>query len=437
MKSNILPQNTNKKLLFFWDVFITILATYAAIEIPLSIVAPYISSPFVSFMNMIIMLGFAIDFIIRLYITPKSSTTNNKITRHLDLKYYHKGWLLIDFISAIPFGLFMPFTATVFLRCISMLKVLRIVSFRTNWLTGVRINPIIIRLGYFCYFIALSAHWVACFWLSIRNSFNAVEVSKSLTNEYLRALYWSLTTITTIGYGDITPNLNKNIELVFTMFVQILGVGAYGYIIGNIANMLSNIDMAKVRHQERSDRMNSFMKSKKIPENLQEQVNQYYNYLWNTRRGYDDVTVLADLPESFRFEFALLLNKGIIEKAPLFSGATPALLREVIAQLKPAIFVPGDTICLHGEIGDKMYFINKGSVEVVSPDGGQVYATLNEGDFFGEIALLLKQPRNANIRAVDYCDLYTLDKASFDLAISNHPEFESHIKNMAKERMNK
>ncbi len=82
-----------------------------------------------------------------------------------------------------------------------------------------------------------------------------------------------------------------------------------------------------------------------------------------------------------------------------------------------------------------MYFINKGSAEVVSQDGKQVYAVLKEGDFFGEIALLLKQPRNATIRAYDYCDLYSLDKESFDDVISNYPAFEKHINKMAQERM--
>jgi CRP-like cAMP-binding protein len=60
---------------------------------------------------------------------------------------------------------------------------------------------------------------------------------------------------------------------------------------------------------------------------------------------------------------------------------------------------------------------------------------LHEGDFFGEIALLMKQPRNASIRAVGYCDLYSLSKESFDKVVSNYPDFERSLEGMAHERM--
>ena len=65
----------------------------------------------------------------------------------------------------------------------------------------------------------------------------------------------------------------------------------------------------------------------------------------------------------------------------------------------------------------------------------QLLELLGEGDFFGEVALLLKQPRNATIRSIGYCDLYSLNKESFDRVISYYTDFEKKIQQMARDRM--
>jgi voltage-gated potassium channel len=81
-----------------------------------------------------------------------------------------------------------------------------------------------------------------------------------------------------------------------------------------------------------------------------------------------------------------------------------------------------------------MYFISRGRVEVIAADGSTLLNTISEGDFFGEIALLFSQPRTASVRAVDYCDLYTLDKDTFDRVLTHYPAFAAHIRDMAYQR---
>jgi hypothetical protein len=412
---------------FYWDAWILLLITYTAIEVPLNFLPQYTPQASLYYvLNGIVSLFFIIDLYVRAK-DPKTTTGQ-----------YLRGWFVVDLLPAIPFELLLifggsGFTMPVVLTLFRVVKVLRVASFKPLWEYRINVNPGVIRLGFFFYYLMLSMHWISCGWIKMR----VPEVGATLTNTYLNAFYWCVTTITTIGYGDITPDHSRNIELLYTMAIQLLGAGAYGYIIANIATLLTNIDVAKTRHRERVDRVDNFMKSKKLPKVLQERVHHYYNYLWKSRQGYDDATILAELPDSFKYEFASLLNREILKKVPVFKGADPILLREIAVCLRPCIYTPSDAICTFGEIGDKMYFINKGIVEVTSQDGREVYATLKDGDFFGELALLLKQPRNATIRAVGYCDLYSLSKDSFDLAISNYPDFEKSIQKMANERMNK
>jgi voltage-gated potassium channel len=102
--------------------------------------------------------------------------------------------------------------------------------------------------------------------------------------------------------------------------------------------------------------------------------------------------------------------------------------------MTPIVYTPGDTIVKAGELGFDMYFISKGSVDVLSADELTHYATLTDGQFFGEIALLLSTPRTATIRAREYCDLYRLNKETFDRILNRYPGFKKNIEELAEKR---
>ena len=74
-------------------------------------------------------------------------------------------------------------------------------------------------------------------------------------------------------------------------------------------------------------------------------------------------------------------------------------------------------------------------VVLLGPDGASVVAVLTDGQFFGELSLLSSQPRNATLKAVDYCELYSLDKKTFERVLETFPEFREHIDRVASERL--
>jgi Cyclic nucleotide-binding domain/Ion transport protein len=334
-------------------------------------------------------------------------------------------WLVVDVIAAIPFR-FLPGGAL--LEPLRMVKLARIVQLLQRWRRHAVQNGTALLLASFAFWLLLIAHWLACGWLAL----GGIGPAGDDFTRYLHSLYWCITTLATVGYGDIVPKTNAQIG--YAMVVILLGVGVYGYVIGNVANLLANLDMAKRHHMENMERLVAFLRHRNIPIDLQRRLRDYYAYLWENRMGYDEASVMEDLPQGLRTEVALCLRRDFIERTPLFKNASHELVREIALQLRPAVFTPGEYIFRAGQHGRHMYFIGRGTVEIIVGDGKTVLTTLKDGDFFGELALLFSQRRTASVRAVDYCDLYSLDKETFEHAISRYPDFAAHIKDEAERR---
>lgn len=415
-----------------WDFFVFLTAIYAALIIPLSLVVPELYDIFVRWSFRGIWIVFVLDIIVH------ANTSIFREGRHITdrsavLREYFTGWFWVDLIAVIPtFYILarMPgsFSPLLFLLQLNpLIKLIKSKKILRRVMTA-NINPAILRLFLLVFWILLAAHIISCGWIYIRE--NPQELAP--VPRYVEAFYWTITTLTTIGYGDITPT--GQTQILFVVIVEILGAGMYGLVIGNIANLIANIDVAKTQYKEKLDKMNAFMKYRNLPPDLQKKINNYYNYLWETRRGYDESTVLEDLSAPLKVSVSLFLNKDIIEKVPFFENAGDDLIKEVIMNLRPVVFTPGDYIVRAGELGFDMFFISRGSVDVVSADESTVYATLTEGQFFGEIALLLSTTRTATIKAKEYCDLYCLDKDTFDRILTRYPDFEETIQKLADKR---
>ncbi len=118
----------------------------------------------------------------------------------------------------------------------------------------------------------------------------------------------------------------------------------------------------------------------------------------------------------------------MLMRCDVFKHLTPRSLAEMADHLQIETFEPNASVIREGDDGDKFYLIRRGELSVQRGAGAEEVATLKEGDFFGEMALLAGQPRNASVVTVSETELYSLSQDQFRKAISQQASFETEIR---------
>jgi len=420
-----------------WDIFMLLVVFWSSLVIPFRMLA---GNDQFDWIYWIITAVFCLD-ILAIFNTTVKLKSGEITDRRGIASYYLRTWFIPDFLAAFPFAAFayffsagglsgtLVFKILLALRLLRLLKLLKVGTAFKSLQEMLSVNPSVMRLAIFSFWFALAAHFIALGWMAI----GAGDPAGAFGMRYIRAMYWCITTIATIGYGDITPDRNNALQMVYTIIVQLLGVGMFGYIIGNIASLIANLDVAKANFQRKMEEIREYMRIRRIPRELQAKVSRYYYYLWETRRSVDSADVLAGVPHTLGTDIALFLNRAIMEKVGLFKDSDEIFLREVVRLLEPVVFLPEDFIIRQNEFGDCMYFVNTGEVEVVV--NGKIVAKLGAGSFFGETALVQGEKRTASIRALTYCDVYRLSKASFDGLRVKYPEFDRRVQEIMAQRL--
>jgi putative ABC transport system ATP-binding protein len=122
-----------------------------------------------------------------------------------------------------------------------------------------------------------------------------------------------------------------------------------------------------------------------------------------------------------------------LKRSPLFASSPPDTLTAITQKMVSERVSPGTVVVKQGDEGDKFYVIRRGKVDVRREDAGQAstVATLGEGDFFGEVALMSGERRNATVivSAPDTV-LYSLKKQDFLAAVAATPSLEEQLRNV-------
>jgi cAMP-dependent protein kinase regulator len=121
----------------------------------------------------------------------------------------------------------------------------------------------------------------------------------------------------------------------------------------------------------------------------------------------------------------------------LFTQFPAGVLEELLASTNVRLFTEGQTVCREGDPGHSMFLLVEGTVDVTTADqAGRPLplATLSEGEFFGEVALLKERPRTATVSARSQATVLEITREQIDALALRFPEINEVLERFCQER---
>ncbi|KAF7697817.1 potassium voltage-gated channel subfamily H member 6a [Silurus meridionalis] len=448
-----------------WDWLILLLVLYTAVFTPYSaafllsehqdegrIDCGYTCNP-LNVVDLVVDVMFIIDIIINFRTTYVNR--NDEVVSHPGriAQHYFKGWFLIDIVAAIPFDLLIfrsgpdePQTTTL-IGLLKTARLLRLVRVARKLDRYSEYGAAVLFL-LMCTF-ALIAHWLACIWYAIGNVERtgskrgealrigwldnlAEQIGKhyndsdalsgpSIKDKYVTALYFTFSSLTSVGFGNVSPNTNP--EKIFSICVMLIGSLMYASIFGNVSAIIQRLYSGTARYHTQMLRVKEFIRFHQIPGGLRQRLEEYFQHAWSYTNGIDMNAVLKGFPECLQADICLHLNRTLLQSCNAFCGASKGCLRALAMRFKTTHAPPGDTLVHSGDVLTALYFISRGSIEILRDD--VVVAILGKNDIFGEPISLYGRPgkSSADVRALTYCDLHKILRDDLLEVLDMYPDF--------------
>ena len=486
---------------FAWDAFLAVLVVYSVVVVPLRIGFNEEASPrsAIFWFEVSIDFVFIIDIVVNCrtaYLTAHGLLEKRprQIARH-----YLLSWFVVDVSASIPVDLILlanqafmeddgseernSYRMTKLIKALRLMRLLRLV--RLVKLARVikiaqeqlQINPFVLQLVKLCFKMSFLIHLSACAWhwsasfdlpedspfacqaraaagqqtcfdervtMAMATWLQYFEASHFSNGEwpttleaYTAAIYWAITTVATIGYGDIKSI--SNLERYMSMVIMLSGSIVFGVVVGGMSDSLDQMNSVRARRTRKMDYVRAMLRERNVPHALIIRTKHYYErYLLECGDVLTEQKILSELPPPLRTELLLCLNLRTVESITFFHGQDSTFIISVCKMLKPCYFAPLDWIFKEGDLGLEMYFVQLGSVNVICfLDGEEVILeTLETGAYFGEVAVMLDGVRReASVRAVSFCSMFSFTKENLNRLLQMYPDVMQKMQTQMERRL--
>lgn len=319
--------------------------------------------------NVISVAIFTVEYLARLWVCVDLPPLRHLPTWKARMKFAATPLMVVDLLAVLPFYL-----GNIFGIDLRILRVLRLLRFLkiARYSPALQILLRVVRTELWALFGALIIMMSLILLSAALLYFVERDVQPEAFGSLPAAMWWSLATLTTVGYGDVVP-----VTVIGKMFgglFMVFGLAMYALPIGILSSGFAR--------------------------------------------------------EIARNEFVITWN--MVARVPLFAQLEASEVAEIMKLLQSHKYPAGTIILRPGDRAESMYFISEGSVRVEAR--GADVVTLNEGDHFGEMALLEKRRRRVAVVAQTDCQLLQLEAQDFEYLLATHAHVAEHMKTISKLR---
>mmetsp|Transcript_32444 Transcript_32444/g.44993 ORF Transcript_32444/g.44993 Transcript_32444/m.44993 type:complete len:609 (-) Transcript_32444:105-1931(-) len=298
----------------------------------------------------------------------------------------------------------------------------------------------LIKLGKLIFFVTMTTHVTACMWHFVHqinipvdedglngSTFEDAIQGETITwlmayrpdewrhltlsSRYLMSIYWTMTTFTSVGYGDIVPT--NDTELGFVTVTEVLGALVFAAILGNASSIIASHGASEAALRSRMDEINNFIRLRCIPRELAVRVRRYFERYYEKSTITDEDAIVNKLSQNLKQEVVYCVHHNVIVSSPFLDSADPSFVSEVVMALRPFVVTPGEDVMLEGTIGVEMYLLQTGTIRCFAGKNVSIakrVMKICDGSYFGEDAMFNDSVRKYSAQGYRRSDLLSLPK---------------------------
>ncbi|RHY28262.1 hypothetical protein DYB32_006804 [Aphanomyces invadans] len=292
-------------------------------------------------------------------------------------------------------------------------------------------------------------HWIACLWFYISFSPHAdidtpswlvstgylgantsividdIPLGFSETikftslNVYLASLYYAVSSLSSQSFGDM---FSRNAtETWLTLGIILFSVTFYGVLVGMLAEMMQDKLHPRASFEQHMVDVSTFFNYRLLPFQFFIQTSRFSRLQWQNHMGRTEDDFLSVLSTTIREDIAMFVKQNVVRNLSFLHTAEEVFVRAFVTKLETEEFIHADVIYQFGDVGRTLFFIDVGSVSLVSATTG--VQTRNAHEFFGGVSLFEDVGRTVTAIANVECTMFLLHYDAFEKLVTRFPEY--------------